>query len=135
MAEVTAKPVLKASPDSMHFGLVPDEKKSQNLTLSNLGDGVLNFTASVESADWLTLSSKQGSIDPSGNAKIEVRADATLLAADSATALLIIESNDAVSPKTIITVTADKLGVGKGLAFIRAKILPKLLSGKSPISS
>ena len=109
MAEVTTKPILKASPDSMHFGLVPDEKKSQKLTLSNLGDGILNFTASVKNADWLTLSSKQGSIDPSENAKIEVRADAILLPADSATALLIIESNDPLNPETVITVTADKL--------------------------
>ena len=118
LAEVTTTPILEASPNSMHFGLVPDEKKTQNLTLSNLGDGVLNFSAYVENADWLTINSKQGSIDPAGNVKIGVKANASLLPEDSATANLVIESNDAVSPKAVITVTADKLGAGKGLAFI-----------------
>jgi subtilisin family serine protease len=118
VAEVTTTPILEASPNSMHFGLMQDEKKTQNLSLSNLGDGVLNFTVSVEDADWLAIDSKQGSIDPAGNVKIEVNANASLLTEDSATAYIVIESNDAVSPKTVITVTADKLGAGKGLAFI-----------------
>ncbi len=118
LAEVTTTPILEASPNSMHFGLMQDEKKTQNLTLSNLGDGVLNFTVSVQNADWLAINSQQGSIDPAGSVNIGVKANASLLTEDSATANLVIESNDAVSPKTVITVTADKLGAGKGLAFI-----------------
>ena len=118
LAEVTTTPILEASPNSMHFGLMQDEKKTQNLNLSNLGDGVLNFTVSVENADWLAIDSQQGSIDPAGSVNIGVKANASLLSEDSATANLVIESNDAVSPKTVITVTADKLGAGKGLTFI-----------------
>ena len=41
---------------------------------------------------------------------------------DSAAANIIIESNDPITPKTVITVTADKLGDDKGLVFIPGKV-------------
>ena len=49
MAKVTSTPILEADPETMHFGLLEGQVKSQSLTLSNVGDGELKYQVFVES--------------------------------------------------------------------------------------
>jgi hypothetical protein len=76
----------------------------------------------IEQPIWLSVDLNKGSIDSSESEEVTVTADASQIPEDSATAYIIIESNDPITPKTVVTVTADKLGDGKGLVFIPGKV-------------
>lgn len=53
-AEVTATPALVVNPESLHFDLKENETKTQALTLSNKGDGELNYQIHFpNNQDWL----------------------------------------------------------------------------------
>jgi subtilisin family serine protease len=53
-ADVTATPDLVAEPESMHFDLNENETKTQALTLSNKGDGDLNYEVQFPNGqEWL----------------------------------------------------------------------------------
>ena len=50
-AEVTTTPELVVNPESLHYGLLQGETKTQSLTLSNLGDGDLTYELTVSGSD------------------------------------------------------------------------------------
>ena len=50
-AEVTTTPELAVDPESLHYGLLEGETKTQSLTLSNLGDGDLTYELTVSGSD------------------------------------------------------------------------------------
>ena len=73
-----------------------------------LGWGYCLFTkgnAYAEQPLWLTINTDEGTIDPENSSEIQVTADANLLPAETATAYVIIESNDPNQPVTSVTVT------------------------------
>ena len=58
-----------------------------------------------------------GSIDPENSSEIQVTANANLLPEETATAYIIIESNDPNQPVTSVTVTATLSDPGLGLVL------------------
>ena len=71
---------------------------------------------------WLTIDSKDGDLGTGESGQIQVTANADLYLKVS-TAYIIIESNDPITPKTVVTVTADKLGNGKGRFSFQVRLI------------
>jgi hypothetical protein len=94
---------MDVSPSSLTFtaqDCAPDPD-SQSLTVSNIGQGTMNWTASSDQS-WLTIDSSFGTVSGIGSSVINVSVDKTSLGAGTHTGILTITS-EAGTAQVVVT--------------------------------
>jgi len=96
-------PGISVAPASLAFSAVLGAASpgSQELTVSNVGAGVLNWTAAATSSGWLSVNPTSGS----GNAKLSVSITTSGLSAGSYSGTITVNSPGASGSPVIIPVT------------------------------
>jgi len=112
ISSVNLSPEISVSPTSLFQELGNDSIATQELFISNLGLGILEFQATIEYSDtltpqsWLTISPIADTLNPAEEIAAVVTFNTQDLAINQVyEANIIIESNDPVTPTVTIPVT------------------------------
>ena len=99
---------LVVTPAGLDFGMLKQGSKvTKTVTVSNTGQQPLSWEANVGTANWLTLDSSAGTIQPGASQTIQVTADTTKLSAGHYSATLAISTgNQSMQVAVTLGVTA-----------------------------
>ena len=97
---------IEVFPESFNVSLCESESIIQIITISNTGDGDINYTNSSASA-WISESPNAGTIMPGDNIDIQITIDATGLSAGYHNGEVLINSNVLTNPQISIPVTLE----------------------------
>ncbi len=101
-------PQIEIPVDTINTSAMVDLSDEGIFTIGNTGDLDLTYTISVDGvADWLTLSSESGTTTPGSSDEITVTTDATDMEVGLYSATLLVDSNDPITPQSIVVVNFD----------------------------
>jgi len=105
-------PVIGVAPPVIEATLFEGSQTTQILTISNTGNGPLEFLLSVvpSPVGFVTPDPQSGIVPPSGSEDVLVTLDSQGLAVGTHAAVLSIASNDPVTPEVNVTVSLVVLG-------------------------
>lgn len=117
--DVAGAPQLELSPASVSASIDAGETTTAVVTLENLGDGELTFTATA-AAEWLTVEPQAGAIEPGGSAGLTLEASAVALVGGTHEGEITLETNDPASPVIAVPVVLQVTGepllvIGEGV--------------------
>lgn len=110
-ATTLGAPRIAFTPDSLADTLLTGAQSTQTLTLRNIGEGTLDFTAQATSLqNWLAIAPDSGRIFSETTTDVQVNFDATGLDGGSYSGEIVIASNDSSAPRTRVPVHLQVLG-------------------------
>lgn len=110
-AATLGAPRIAIAPDSLAETLLTGARSTQTLTLRNIGEGTLDFTArAISQPNWLTVAPDSGRVLTETTSDLQVTLDATGLDGGSYPGEIVITSNDSVAPTTRVPMRLQVLG-------------------------
>jgi len=111
--EIIEEPIIYVTPDFYEFELYPDSTTTALMEIGNFGEGLLDFTISVEYLNisrlakdsWILIGTPSGSVGAGEIAELQFQVSALGLEAGEYFANILVASNDPVTPLVTIPVS------------------------------